>query len=303
MPGFEHAYLNGQVLPYQQAMVHVQSPAVKYGAGVFEGLRAYWNAANQVLNVLLIDEHSARLGQSARLLRFEDRFGFDQIRAAVLDLLRVIRPQQDVHIRQTIYLDGDGAMDANGPVSMSVIAVPSSRPKGFDAGIACQISSWTRINDNTLPPRIKCTANYMNGRLALLQAKQDGYDNALLLNSNGFVAEAPGACLFLIKDGVPVTPGVTSDILESITRRKMIELLSEYLGLRTVEREVHRTELYSANEVFLCGTAAEVTPISSIDRLSVSAGKPGPVTRELQRLLLGIARGESDDHPEWRTLV
>jgi len=200
-------------------------------------------------------------------------------------------------------LDGNGAMDATGPVSMSVIASPSSRPKGFDTGISCQVSSWTRINDNILPPRIKCTANYMNGRLALMQAKQDGYDNALLLNQGSCVAEAPGACLFLVKDGVPVTPSVTSDILESITRRKMIELLSEYLGVATVERGVHRTELYTADEAFLCGTAAEITPITSVDRLAVGAGVPGPMTRRLQQLLLGIATGDLADHPEWRTVV
>lgn len=301
MPGL--AYLNDKVVSYDQAAVHVHSPAVKYGAGVFEGLRAYWNPIRRTLAVLLLDEHCRRLLQSARLLRFEVRFTHEHVRSAVLELLRAIRPEQDLHIRQTIYLDGDGAMDACGPVSMTVIASPRGRPKGFDAGISCQVSSWTRINDNVLPPRIKCTANYMNGRLALMQAKQDGYDNALLLNLRGCVAEAPGACLFLVKDGVPVTPGVTSDILESITRRKVIELLSEYLGLTAVERDVHRTELYTADEAFLCGTAAEVTPVTHIDRLSVGGGRPGPVTRRLQELLIGIARGDAGDHPEWRTEV
>lgn len=297
------AYLNDRVVPYEQALVHVNSPAIKYGAGVFEGLRAYWHPQRKTLTVLLLDEHCRRLLQSARLLRFEGRFSFESYRSAVLDLLTAMRPEQDLHIRQTVYLDGNGAMDATGPVSMSVIASPSSRPKGFDTGISCQVSSWTRISDNTLPPRIKCTANYMNGRLALMQAKQDGYDNALLLNQGNCVAEAPGACLFLVKDGVPVTPSVTSDILESITRRKVIELLNEYLGLVTVERDVHRTELYTADEAFLCGTAAEVTPITSVDRLHAGTGTPGPVTRRLQQLLIGIGSGDLVDHPEWRTVV
>lgn len=303
MPSLDKVFFNGRVVPRGEALVGIESPAVKYGISVFEGIRAYWNDTTRKLYVLLLDEHSRRLIQSMRLLRMEAAYDFEYIRNAVLELLTALRPESDLHIRQTVFLDGDGEMGAEGPVSMAVVATPRARPKGFDEGIACQVSSWTRISDNIMPPRIKCNANYVNGRYASIQARKDGYDNAILLNRNGHVAEAPGACLFMVKDGVPVTPGVSADILESITRAKVIDLAREYLGMQTVERDVHRTELYGADEVFLCGTAAEVTPVVSVDRMNVGAGLPGPVTRRLQELLTGIASGKIADHPEWRTEV
>jgi len=301
VPSLDKVFFNGKVVPKDQAMVSVESPAVKYGISVFEGIRAYYNAEAGKLYILLLDEHSRRLVRSMRLLRMEDIFGFEYVRNAVLELLRATRPRTDLHIRQTVFLDGDGGMGAEGPLGMAVVATPRGRPGGFEEGISCQVSSWTRISDNITPPRVKCNANYVNGRYASVQAALDGYDNAILLNRSGHVAEAPGACLFMVKDGQPVTPGVTSDILESITRAKIMELLQEHLNLETVERDVHRTELYGADEVFLCGTAAEVTPVVSVDRLAVGGGVPGPVTRELQRLLIGVARGEIPDHQEWRT--
>jgi branched-chain amino acid aminotransferase len=303
VPALDKVFWNGRIVSHDQAVLHVDAPAVKYGIACFEGLRAYWNPQLRKQFVLLLEEHSERLLQSMRLLQLDHSFDREYIINAVLDTLRANNSQSDLHIRQTAYLDGDGAMDATGPVSMSVMVTPRARPKGYDDGISCQISSWTRISDNVMPPRIKCNANYVNGRYASMQAKRDGYDNAILLNRNGFVAEAPGACLVMVRDGVPVTPPVTGDILESITRAKLIEMVWEYMDADVQEREVHRTELYCADEIFLCGTAAEVTPVTSVDRFDIGGGKPGPVTRRLQELLTGIGSGRIEDHPEWRTEV
>ena len=303
MAALDKIFWNGRIVSHHEAVLHVDAPAIKYGVACFEGLRAYWNPELAKQFLLLLPEHSRRLLQSLRLLRLDHDYDEDYISNAVLETVRANATKDDLHIRQTVYLDGDGAMDAAGPVAMSVMVTQRSRPKGFDDGISCQVSSWTRIADNVMPPRIKCNANYVNGRYASMQARQDGYDNAILLNRNGHVAEAPGACLMMVRDGVPVTPPVTGDILESITRAKLIELVWEYLDVDVQERDVHRTELYCADEIFLCGTAAEVTPVTSVDRLSVGDGRPGPVTRRLQELLTGIASGRISDHPEWRTEV
>jgi branched-chain amino acid aminotransferase len=304
MPALDKVFWNGRIVPSAKAALHVDSPALKYGASVFEGLRAYYNPKTNKQYVLLLEEHSRRLLQSMRLLRLEHEYDLDYIMNAVLETCRANDAASDLHIRQTVYLDGDGAMEATGPVSMSVVATARSRPRGFDQGIACQVSSWMRIADNVMPPRIKCSANYINGRYAMLQAKQDGYDNAVMLNRNGHVAEAPGACLFIVRDGVPTTPGPSADILESITRAKIIELFWEYFDADVVERDVHRTELYACEEAFLCGTAAEITPVVSFDRLPVGEGVPGPITRKLQELMFdGIARGGIEDHADWRTEV
>lgn len=304
MPALDKVFWNGRIVPSAQAVLHVDSPALKFGTSVFEGLRAYHNPKTGKQYVFLLEEHSRRLLQSMRLLRLEHDYSLEYIMNAVLETCRANGAASDLHLRQTVYLDGDGAMEATGPVSMSVVATPRARSRGFESGIACQVSSWGRIADAVMPPRVKCSANYTNGRYALLQARQDGYDNAVLLNRNGCVSEAPAACLFVIRDGVPVTPGPSADILESITRAKVIELFWEYFDVDAVERDLHRTELYACEEAFLCGTAAEITPVVSFDRLPVGEGVPGPITRRLQELMFdGIARGGIEDHAEWRTEV
>ena len=167
---------------------------------------------------------------------------------------------------------------------------------------AC-VSSWTRLGDNQMPPRVKAASNYLNSRLASEEALRNGYDTALILNSNGKVAEAPGACLMIVRDGKIISPPVTSGILESITRATLIQLCREVLKLEVIEREVDRTELYVASEVFVCGTGEEITPIASVDRFELGDGSIGPITRQLESLYHDIARGIETCYPEWRTLV
>ena len=154
-----------------------------------------------------------------------------------------------------------------------------------------------------MPLRVKCNANYNNGRLALIQARADGYEAAIMINTQGHVSEGPSMCMFMVRDGVPVTPSVTSGILESITRETLLHISREYLDLEPVEREIDRSELYAAKEAFFCGTGWEITPITSIDRLKVGDGQVGPVVRRLQEVYFDLADGKNPDHPEWRTPV
>jgi branched-chain amino acid aminotransferase len=297
-----YLYLNGKLVPYDDAKIHVQSAAVKYGASVFEGLRAYWNAAQGELYVFRLQEHIDRLFGSLRLMRMEHQLTREELANSILEVLRKNEVREDVHIRQTAYVEADGALDATGPVGLAVDARPHKVTQ--KPGITACVSSWVRIADGAMPPRIKCSANYQNGRLAMLEARTNGYEGALLLNGRGKLAEAPGACCFMVRGGVPVTPPVTADILESVTRATLLELCRTELGQTPVEREIDRTELYVADEIFLCGSGWEVTPILSLDKLPFGTGTgPGPVTRTIQASYFAVVRGEKPAYRKWLTPV
>jgi branched-chain amino acid aminotransferase len=232
----------------------------------------------------------------------EHTFTREQLAASILDTLRRNEYREDVHVRQTAYVEADAGMDATGPVGLVVGA--RARQEGAGAGIHACVSSWIRVADGSMPPRIKCSANYQNGRLATLEAKVNGYQGALLMNTRGKLAEAPGACCFVVRRGVPITPPVTADILESVTRATLLELFRKELGREPVERDIDRTELYAADEVFLCGSGWEITPVLSIDRLALGDGvTPGPVTKAIQDCYFAVVRGENPTYRAWLTPV
>jgi branched-chain amino acid aminotransferase len=276
---------------------------MKFGAAVYEGLRGYWNADARELYVFRQDAHTARLMESVKLMRMEMPFSPAQVREAVLEVLRANRFREDAHIRQSVFLEGDTSMTSTTPVGTSVAAYPFGRMPKSEAGMHYCISSWLRIPDSAMPPRLKCIANYHNGRLAALQARTDGYDGTFLLNSRGKVSETPGATMFLVRHGRPITPSITSDILESITRDTLIRLFAEVHGLAVEERDVDRTDLYVALEVFVCGSAFEVTPVVSVDRYAVGDGQVGPLTKAILATYLDVARGQVPAHREWLTPV
>lgn len=297
-----HMYLNGKIVPYREALVHVQSAAVKHGTSVFETLRAYWNERQGELYVFRLKEHIDRLYESLRLMRMEHSFTREDLGASILEVLRKNAYRKDVHIRQTALVEADSGIDATGPVGLAVDARP--REGSAREGIAACVSSWIRIADGSMPPRMKCSANYQNGRLATLEAKMNGYDDALLLNSRGKLAEAPRACCFVVRRGVPITPPVTADILESVTRATLLELFRRELGREPVERDIDRTELCVADEAFLCGSGWGITPVLSIDRLPLGDGsRPGPLTKAIQDCYFAVVRGENPAYRGWLTPV
>jgi branched-chain amino acid aminotransferase len=293
--------MNGQLVAYDDARVHVLSTAFKYGAVVFEGLRAYWNEQRGELYGFRLREHFQRLVESLRICRMGSPLDVDGYIAELVRLMRANGLREDLHIRVSAYVDADdGGLASNEPVAVSMAALPMSRYFAKD-GLDVQVSSWTRISDASMPPRVKAAPNYQNSRLALLQARADGYDDAILLSSEGKVTEGPGYTLFMLR-GRLVTPPVTAGILESITRDSIMALAPER-GLAVQEREIDRTELYVADELFFCGSAAEVTPIVSVDRIAVGNGTVGPRTRQLRSAYLAAARGETADTRGWLTPV
>lgn len=293
---------NGKLIPWAEGHIHPHALAVTYAATVFEGIRAYRHPDTGAYAVFKLDEHLARIAQGVKIMRFDNPPSLDQMRADILRLIPANEPDDDVYIRLQVLVDGPGTQATTGPTGWTVVAIPRERSPGFNKGLSVGVSSWTRISDNSVPPRVKAVANYHAGRLITLQAKADGYDTALILNNQGKVSEAPGACMFIVRDGKLITPNRNSDILESVTRETMIQVAAE-MGFAVTEGVVDRTELYVADEVFLCGTGQELVPVTSVDRLMVGGGQPGPVTMKLQQRYEALVRGTTADHPEWRTPV
>jgi branched-chain amino acid aminotransferase len=293
---------NGKAIPFEDAHIHPLAVGLAYGAAVFEGIRAYMNPATGRLSVFRLEEHLVRLDQGMKFMRFDDPPSRDVLRQGVLDSIRANAPDDDCYIRLQVHIESRGSQATTGTVGWVCAAIPRERSPKRESGLSLGVSSWTRIADNTMPARIKATANYHAGRIATLQSKADGYDAPILLTRDGKVSESAGACLFMVRDGVVITPARDSDILESVTRDTVLALAAE-LGLPTQERRADRTELYVADEVFLCGTGQELVPVAMIDRLPVGNGKPGPIAMQLQAAYESVVRGTTDANAEWRTPV
>jgi len=299
----KYVSINGEIVPWDEGKVHVASAGFKFGAGVFEGLRGYWSERDRELYLLHLDQHMRRLTYSQTFMRFDEVIDTRAFGEQIIELVRANDFREDIHIVATVFVEGHGGPSASGPVGTAITAGPYHTKSFVDGGCSAQVSSWQRVADTAMPVRVKCNANYQNGRLALVQAKADGYDTAILLNSRGKVSEGASMCFFMVRDGRAVTPTTSSDILESITRKSIIELLPRACEIAVLERDIDRSELAAAEEAFFCGTAWQVTPITSIDRLPVGDGQVGPVVRRLQAAYFAIARGESEDYADWRTPV
>ena len=290
---------------WEDATVHVTDLGWSTVGGVFEGIRGYWSATDQELYIFRLPEHMRRFAQSMKLVRFDQAYPTGELIDAIIDLVRANDHREDIYIRPMAYRGGENkglsSFDAQAHVLINTRPDTSALP----AGVAkhAGVSSWTRVSDAVMPPRIKNFSNYRNGQLATMEATINGYDLAILLDTEGKVAEGSGACVMLVRDGRLITPDVTSSVLESITRDAIITIAREDLGLDVVERRVDRTELYIADEVFFCGTAAEITPIASVDRYVVGDGTVGPVTARLAQLLHDVVRGADARHANWRTAV
>jgi branched-chain amino acid aminotransferase len=295
--------LCGEIVPWDDARVHMLTPAFKYGACAFEGIRAYRAAEGDEVNVFRLAEHLDRLAFTMKVMRFDDPPDAARMAAALKALIRANGTRADMHIRLLAWVDGDGEQTATGPVGWGIAALPRKPNPKVEGGVHVGVSSWTRTADNAMPNRLKVTANYNNGRLSGLQGRADGYDNVILLTQAGHVSESPSSCLFVLRDGVPTTPSVTSDILESVTRATVMDLFREEMGLATSERAVGRTELYAAQEAFFCGSGGEIQPILSIDRLPVGTGRVGELTRRLQEAYFRLVRGAGNAHRDWLTPV
>jgi branched-chain amino acid aminotransferase len=277
------ANMSGEIVPLEDARIHVLAPAIKYASAVFEGIRGYWSDASDDMYLFRMQDHLDRLIDSMRLMRFEIDVTTEELLQWTIDTIKANDLRETAHIRILSYIDGTGLQGAAGPVGFAVTASAAPQSPKFDSGIKLGVSSWVRISDRVMPPRIKCVANYNNGRLAIMEAREHGYDNALFLTSEGKISETPGSCFFMIKNGRLITPDTSSDILESITRDTAIRIATDHLGLEVDERRVDRSEIYLADEAFVCGSRQEILPVIQIDGLPIGAGEKGEVTEQIQR--------------------
>jgi branched-chain amino acid aminotransferase len=296
-------WLRGKIIESKDAKVSVLSPMAQFGLNVFEGIRCYWNSQESRLYAFRLDDHIDRLFDSCRIVSLRPPHTRSEIISAISDTIRANDFKCDIAIRLTFFVDGEGSWTVSDPVSMFVHAAPRDRTTVRTAlKLKAGVSSWVRISENAFPPRAKVGANYINSRYAMLQAKNDGYDVPIFLTQSGKVAEGSGACIFMLRHGSLITPTTTSSILESITRRTVLTIAQE-MGVSVLEREIDRTELYTAEELFLCGSAAEISPIVQIDKFVVGKGNSGALTSELMSRYLQLVSGETAAHSEWRTAV
>ncbi len=298
----EFATLDGQIVPFGDARISIMAPGLTFAATVFEGMRGYWNEEQEQLYVFHLRDHLDRLQFSMSVIEMDEAPSSDELTAQVIALLRANGFREDCYIRVQTYIDDWGDMTATGPVGSSVVCRVRPRIDAFETGKHLAVSSWRRNADDASPPRIKATANYLNSRLAGLEAKRVGAGGAIILNRDGTVSEGPGGCLFIVRDGKWLTPPVTAGILESITRRTLLAV-SDDMGQATVERDIGRTELYLCDEALYCGTGQEIVPILSVDGKAVGGGVPGPLTRRLQSAYDAIVRGRDDRYRHWLTPV
>ena len=298
------AYMDGRYLPFEEAKVSIATHAFNYGTGCFEGIRGYWNADRGEIFVVRLLEHFRRMARSAHMLRIALPKSPEELAEIGLELIRRGDYREDVYIRPIAY-------KASPVIKVGLIGLEDAfccytAPMGayhdIEKGLAVTVSGWRRIDDNVIPARGKVTGGYVNAALAIADAQQGGYDEAILLTGDGHVSEASSCNIFLVMDGALVTPAVTDDILVGITRSAIIEL-ARTLGVETVERRIDRTELFVADEIFLCGTGVQVAPVTSVDGRTVGHGKIGEITRSIQDRYLSAVHGEVEEFRHWLTPV
>lgn len=303
-PNNRFAFFNGAFVPIEQATVSVMTNTLNYGTGCFEGIRGYWVPEEEQLLVFQLQAHMERLHRSARILFMQLPYTVDELCTIALELLRREGFREDVYIRPLVYKrDPAIAVQMNGlNDAFTMFALGFGQYLAGSAVKAC-ISSWRRIDDNIIPSRAKACGAYINSALAKTEALLNGYDEAIVLGGDGQVSEASAANLFIVRGGALITPPLTSDVLEGITRQVVAQLARDQLGLSVVERPIDRTELYVADEAFFCGTGAELKPIIEIDRRMIGAGQIGPISSALVRLYADTVRGRISEYRGWCTPV
>ena len=300
---FDKVWYNGKYLPWKEATVHVAAHALHYGTCLFEGIRCY--ATPRGPAIFRLQEHAERLVNSCKIYRMSLAYSQAQLAEAMVDLIRVNRAEH-AYLRPIIFRGyGElGVNPLNNPVEVYLLAWRWGKYLGEEAlkqGVDVCVSSWQRIAPNTLPAMAKSAANYMNAQLMKMEALANGYTEGIALDASGNVSEGSGENIFVVWHGQIRTPPLSSSILPGITRNSVITLAREF-GYTVIEEALPREMLYIADEVFFTGTAAEITPIRSVDHITVGEGKPGPVTRKLQERFLSIVQGQAEDKYGWLTL-
>jgi branched-chain amino acid aminotransferase len=292
-PDTAWAYLGGKFVPIREAKISVMTHAFNYGTGVFEGVRAYWNAEEEQLYGLNFREHFARLARSCKIMRITLPHPVEDLVDVTVELLRKCGYREDAYIRPVAYK------------SSEIIGVRLHNLEDYvaiDGGISVQVSSWRRVDDNAIPARAKITGSYVNAALAKTDAEESGFAEAIVLTDDGHVSEGSSANLFLVRDGRLITTPATDNILEGIVRSNVMRIAADE-KIPVDVRRVDRTELYQMDEAFLCGTGVQISPITSIDHRPLGDGQVGPIARRISRIYFDAVRGKNAKYKDWLTPI
>ena len=305
MPLPKFAFFEGKLVPYSEAKIGVMTHALNYGTAAFGGMRAYWNAEEEQLYLFRPEDHFARLLNSARILAMSLDFTPQFLTQTTLQLLRMENYRENIYIRPLIYKADEaigvklhGLRD-----EITIFAIPFGVYVSNETNAHVTFSSWRRIDDNSIPARAKISGAYINSALIKTDAVRSGFDEALVLNNDGHISEGSAMNVFMVRDGKLVTPPATDNILEGITRRTVIELAQKELDLTVVERSIDRTEVFICQEVFMTGTAAQITAVTRVDHRPIGDGSMGPVATSLRQIFQDVVYGRSPRYRHWVTPV
>ena len=300
-----YAFFKGRIVPYSEARVGVLAHSLNYGTGVFGGLRGYWNDDEEQMFIFRPADHYRRFLQSAKLLCMELPYTLQDLTDVTIELLRTEGHREDVYVRPLAFFPEDviGVKLHNMTPELSIVAVPFGLYVENDEGCHVSVSSWRRVDDNSIPARGKVTGAYVNSALVKTEAERAGFDEAIVLNADGHVSEGSAANVFIIREGKAITPPVTDNILEGVVRRTVMQLFLDELNVEVEERSIDRTELFIADEAFFCGTGVQLTAITRVNHRNVGSGQMGPITAKLRDLFFAIVRGREPKYRHWCTPV
>ncbi len=302
MPSY--AYFHKQFVPLSEAKIGIMTHCLHYGTAVFEGIRGNWNSQQKQIYLFRLKEHYQRLFNGCRLLQINLPYTIDELCQITMEVVTRCGFQEDIYVRPLAYKSSEslGVRLHDLDNDFLVFAMPWGPYLDIDKA-RCVVSSWRRPNDNVIPPQAKITGLYINNALAKTEAISNGFDEAIMLTSDGYVSEGSGENIFLVIEGKLVTPASYSSILTGITRDTVIKLAQNELGIETIERQIDRNELYRAEECFFTGTAAHITPIGEIDHRQIGSGEPGEITKRLQQIYFEVIKGNNPKYLDWCTPV
>jgi branched-chain amino acid aminotransferase len=303
--GLPFAFFEGSIVPLEQANVSVMTNALQYGIGWFGGIRGYYNKEKGFLNIFRLDDHIKRFISSSRILGVDFPYTPEEMKKHILDLTKKNAPKTDVYFRPFGYaasLQLGPNLNRENSIEFALYMITLGDYLPTDKGLKTKVSSWRRISDNTIPPRAKISGGYVNSALARKEADDHGCDEAIFLTEDGYVCEGSAENIFIVRDGMIITPSHSSDILEGITRRTVFALAEEF-KIPVIERPVNRTELYVADEAFFSGTGVQIAWIAEVDGRKVGGGTQGPVSKKLQKAFFEIVKGNNEKYKDWNTKV
>jgi branched-chain amino acid aminotransferase len=297
-----YAFFRNEFVPLADAKVSVMTHALHYGTAAFEGIRGNWNGDENQIYIFRLREHMERLRNGGKVLRIKVKYSADELCDIAVELARRCGLKENIYLRPLIYKSAEVVAELRANLledDFLMVVTPLGDYLDTTKAIHCRISSWRRNDDLSIPARIKSSGAYVNNILAKTEAVESGFDEAIVLNQDGHVSEGSGENIFIVKDGRLITPSESENILPGITRKTIIELAAEELGIETTERSLDRSELYLADECFLTGTAAHLTPVGKVDMREVNDGEIGPITKQLQKMYFDVIQGRNKKYIDW----